>query len=108
MTRRGFTAIEVLLTIGLLATTAGITIPMYRQYQVYADLDTATTHLVQATHAAQALSQAGKFDSIWGVYFPTGTLYAGPSYAERDAEKDVSFPLPANIDTGFKSKPKTC
>ncbi|MBP9850238.1 MAG: prepilin-type N-terminal cleavage/methylation domain-containing protein, partial [Candidatus Peribacteraceae bacterium] len=97
--RRGFTAIELLIAIGLMAATAGITIPMYRQFQVYSDLDTATEHLVQAVRAAQTLSQTGKFDSRWGVYFPDGTLYAGQDYASRNSEKDVSFPLPGSIET---------
>lgn len=82
--QRGFSAIEVLIAIGVMAAVSGITIPMFRQYQTQADLDTATEHLVQALRAAETLSQSGKVDSGWGVYFPDGTLFAGESYAERN------------------------
>lgn len=101
MVRRGFSAMELLLVIGVIATTAGIAIPMYRQYQVFIDIDTATEHLVQATRAAQALSQAGKNDSVWGVNLRNGTLFAGQSYTERNPQRDVFFPLPKNVSTDW-------
>lgn len=92
---------ELLLVIGIIATTAGIAIPMYRQYQVFIDIDTATEHLVQASRAAQALSQAGKYDSVWGVNLRNGTLFAGESYIERNPNRDVSFPLPSTVATDW-------
>jgi hypothetical protein len=96
---RGFTAIELMLTLGIIAVTAGVTIPMFRQYQMNADLDTATEHLVQALRGAETLSQAGKQDSTWGVYFQDGVLFAGDSYAERNPDLDVTFGLPPTIET---------
>ncbi len=88
----------MLIAIGLMAATAGLMIPTYRQFQAYTDMHIATEHLVQSVRAAQILSQTGKFDSRWGVYFPNGTLYAGEDYASRNSEKDVSFPLPGSIE----------
>ena len=97
--RRGFTAFELLIAIGLMTATDSMTIPMFRQYQINADLDIATEHLVQALRTAQTLSQSGKLDSVWGVYFPDGTVFAGDSYAERDSNHDLHFPLPSNVET---------
>lgn len=96
---KGFTAIEILLTVGVIAVTAGLTIPMFRQYQMSADLDTSTEHLVQALRGAATLSQTGKQDSAWGVYFPDGTLFAGDAYAERNPDFDVTLPLAPTIET---------
>lgn len=80
-----------------MAIVAGMTIPMYLQIKVYSTLDTATENLVQATRTARTLSQTGKFDSMWGVYFPNGTLFAGSTYASRIVAKDVVFSLPNNV-----------
>lgn len=81
----------------MMAIIAGMMIPMYVQIQVYSNLDTATENLVQATRTARTLSQTGKFDSAWGVYFPNGTLFAGTTYATRSASKDISFALSGNV-----------
>ncbi len=97
--RLGFTAIELVIAIGLMTTAAGLMIPMFREYQINADLNTATEHMVQALRSAQTLSQTGKEDSLWGVYFPDATIFAGDSYAERNADFDVQFPIAASIDT---------
>ncbi len=83
----------------MMAIFAGVMIPMYRQIQVYSDLDTATENLVQAIRTAQTLSQTGKFDSMWGIHFPTGTLYTGTNYASRNNVNDVSYPLSNNFMT---------
>jgi len=32
--RAGFTAVDVLLTIGVIGITAGVSVPMYRNYQI--------------------------------------------------------------------------
>ncbi len=97
--RKGFTAIELLIVLGLMTATASMTIPMFRQYQIRSDLNTATEHLVQALRSAQSLSLAGKSDTAWGVYFPDATLFAGDSYAERGEDNDVTFPLADTIET---------
>ncbi len=94
-----FTALEILMSLGLIAVTAGITIPLLRQSQADADIDIATEHLVQALRAAQTLSQSGKQDTTWGVYAPQIVLFSGDEYATRDTDNDVQFPMPPTIDT---------
>jgi type II secretory pathway pseudopilin PulG len=97
--KNGFSAVELLIAIGLMSITATMTIPMFRQYRINADLDTATEHLVQALRSAQILSQSGKSDAMWGVAFQDGTLFAGNSFEERDSSRDVIFPLAPTIET---------
>jgi len=97
MERRAFTAVETLLTLGIIAVTAGISIPMYHNYQVRNDLDLATEQTIQALRAAQLLSQSGKNDAQWGVQAEQGILFQGESYVMRDDEQDQSYPIPPTI-----------
>ncbi len=97
--RFGFSAVELLITIGLMTTAAGVMVPMFREYQINADLNTATEHMVQALRSAQTLSQSGKFDALWGVYFPEATLFAGDTYAQRNTDNDTVFPMASTIET---------
>ena len=97
--RFGFSAVELLITIGLMTTAAGVMVPMFREYQINADLNTATEHIVQALRSAQTLSQSGKFDAVWGVYFPEATLFAGDAYAQRNTDHDTTFPMASTIET---------
>ncbi len=97
--RFGFSAVELLITIGLMTTAAGVMVPMFREYQINADINTATEHIVQALRSAQTLSQSGKFDATWGVYFSEATLFAGDSYAQRNDDHDTVFPMAGTIET---------
>ena len=94
---RGFTIIEALLAITVIALVSGITIPMYLNYQINNDLRLAMEQTTQGLRRAQTLSQAGDGDSLWGYHVPTGTLYKGASYALRDASADEVYPMPSSI-----------
>ena len=97
--RRAFTAIETALTFGIIALTAGFTVPMYRNYQVRSDLDLVTEQTVQALRRAQILSQSGENNSAWGLYVQEGTLFQGDAYAIRDPQYDETYPVPSTINT---------
>lgn len=99
---RGFTLIEMGLSIALLAVIAGIGVPVYQALQVRNDLDIAATSLAQDYRRAQVLSQASQGDSSWGVHVDniTGiTLFKGTGYAARDASYDEVYSVPASIST---------
>lgn len=102
--RRAFTAVETLLTIGVIAVTAGLSIPMYRNYQIRGDLDIATEQTIQALRRAQLLSQAGEQDSQWGFYVRDGILFQGEQYALRDPNFDEEYPFPPTINTSGLSE----
>lgn len=95
--KAGFTAIEMVMTIGFMGMAAGFVAPVVREYQMYTDIDTASQHLVQAIRNAQLLSQNGKFDTSWGVYVPDGILFAGESYAVRNDDHDAAFLIPRHV-----------
>ncbi len=96
---RGFTLLEVLLSITIVAILAGLAIPVYLSFQTRNDLDITTVTLAQSFRRAQVLSQAMDGDTTWGVYIQSGstTLFQGASYAGRDAGFDEVFDMPTNI-----------
>lgn len=101
----GFTLLEALLTFGLVAILAGISIPVYQSFQQRNDLDIAANTCVQSLRRAQTLSQATASDSSWGVYISTGniTIYQGTNYASRDENFDEFFSVPVSVSvTGSK------
>ena len=55
--RKGFTLLEVSLSIAILGIIFGMTMPMYRVFMIRNDLDIATVTLVQNLRRAQTLSQ---------------------------------------------------
>ncbi|MDD5055652.1 MAG: hypothetical protein PHZ00_05300 [Candidatus Peribacteraceae bacterium] len=97
-TGAGFTAIEMVMTIGFMSMAAGLAVPMVREYRMHADIEIASQHIVQAIRSAVLLSQSGKFDAAWGVYVPDGVLFAGDSYALRSDEHDSVFVIPRSIE----------
>ncbi|CAN5231498.1 hypothetical protein BH09PAT2_BH09PAT2_11530 [soil metagenome] len=96
---RGFSLIEVLLSIALISILAGIGIPVFRGLQTKNDLDVATTTVAQTLRRAQTLSQAVDGDTSWGVKIQTGsiTLFKGTSYAARDQTVDELFTISSTI-----------
>lgn len=98
-TEKGFTLLEVLLSLAAIALISGISIPVYQSFQARNDLDIAATTYAQTLRRAQALSQAVDGDTAWGVYITSGsiTLFRGISYIARDSNFDEVFDMPASI-----------
>ncbi len=96
--RTGFSAVEGLVVLGLISMMAGLSVPLYRTYQIRSDLNLATEHIVQSLARAQSLAQSGQNDMPWGVYVQEGTLFAGETYVFRDQSQDEVFVIPSTID----------
>ncbi len=97
--QHGFTLIEVLLSIALIALITGIGIPVYQTFQVRNDLDIATVSVAQSLRRAQTLAGAVDGDMSWGVQIQSGsmTLFKGASYGARDTTYDEAFQVPTSI-----------
>ena len=95
---KAFTAIETLLTLSVIAVTAGMTVPMYRNYQIRNDLDLVTQQTIQGLRRAQVLAQSGESDLSWGFYVQDGVLFAGEAYAVRNTEYDEVYHVPSTIN----------
>ncbi|MBU0648972.1 hypothetical protein KJ969_02620 [Patescibacteria group bacterium] len=78
----GFTLVETLLVVALIATIVGITTPVYRTFQETRQIEYITQEIVYTLRTAQGNSAAGLDDNKYGVYF-TGSafeLFKGSAY----------------------------
>lgn len=96
----GYTLIEVLVTVALVVSLVGISIPIYQNFQIINELDSAVNLSVRVLRSTQMQSQAVQQDSSWGVYFSSGkvTIYKGNTYATRDSSFDQAYDISANVN----------
>lgn len=92
---KGFTLIEMLLSVALLGLLAGFFSPIYFSIQARNDLDVAANIIAQSLRRAQTLSRAMEGDSSWGVYVQSGkiSIFSGVSFSGRDASFDEDFDI---------------
>ncbi|MFA5076443.1 MAG: prepilin-type N-terminal cleavage/methylation domain-containing protein [Patescibacteria group bacterium] len=97
--KRGFTLVEILVSLALVSIIVVLSIPVFQSFQNRNDLDIASTTITQSWRRAQLLSQAVSGDSTWGVKIQPGNivLFKGTSYITRDTNYDEKFILPATI-----------
>jgi len=101
--KAGFTLIEVLIVIALMAILVAIMLPVSVDYQKRNDLDVAQTTFVQGVRRAQQLSMGAEGDSQWGLVAISGgiVIFKGSTYSLRDATYDEVFDMsPAIVVTG--------
>ncbi len=96
---KGFTMAEVALSLSILAMIFGMTMPLYRTFNVRNDMDIAVVTLVQDYRRAQMLSQITDGDSSWGVHVATGSIliYKGQSFVLRDQTFDEITEISGSI-----------
>jgi prepilin-type N-terminal cleavage/methylation domain-containing protein len=94
--KKGFSLLEVILSLGIIVLITGISVSIYQSYQIRNNLDLASFSIVEGLYRAQILSKASKGDSIWGVYATTSkvVVFKGSSFDSRDInfdeENDIS------------------
>lgn len=88
--RSGFTAVELILTLGIFAILAAVTAPLLGNLQMTETLDSHAENVLDALRRAQQRTVTGERDSKWGVHCATSsyTLFAGESYASRSMQFD--------------------
>lgn len=86
----GFSLVEIALAVAILAILIGLGMPIFNNFKIKTDLDTARNTVVHNLRRAQGLSQAIQDDDTWGVYVEPGNvvLFKGSSYATRDVDYD--------------------
>lgn len=96
---RGFTLIELMLSIAVIAIITGMSAPVYQSFQVRNDLDIAAVTATQYLRRATVLSQAVDGNINWGVKVQSGdiTIFKGTSYASRDSTYDEVSEVPTSI-----------
>lgn len=95
----GFTLLEVVLTVSVIAALMALAIPVYQSFQVKNDLDIAAQTMAQSLRRAQILAQAVEGDASWGVQAASGAivLFKGVNFATRDPNYDETFEVPGSI-----------
>lgn len=95
LNKRGFTLIELILVIGILSVIFAISAPIYGNWQVAIQSDTAAIEIKTALELAKSRSRSGYYNSEHGVYFDINesgadsyTIYKGQNYALRDQGQD--------------------
>lgn len=99
---RGFSLIEVLLSVAIIGMLAGLSLPIYQSFQNRNELDIATQSLASALRRAQIYTRGVSGDSQWGVRVQSAsiTLFKGTSFAGRDTAFDEITTIPSNIVIG--------
>lgn len=99
---RGFSLIEIIITLAVLSILASISLGAYQLFAVKSELEISAGTVVQALRQAQFSAQAMENDSAWGVKFENGkiTVFSGTSFGSRDSAKDKVLGLAKNINFG--------
>jgi prepilin-type N-terminal cleavage/methylation domain-containing protein len=90
---KGFTLLEVLLSISLVSLIAGFSVPVFGSILYRSEVETATALTVTSLRSASIMARAQKNDSNWGVNLggSTITIYSGSSFASRDVSLDQTY-----------------
>ena len=97
--KTGFTLVEILVVIGIIALLSALTFPLFRNFQKQTDLIDSAEKIVSALRLAQYKTLASDQDDQWGVFFSTSTslnqyvLFKGQNYQSRDASFDTVYQL---------------
>ncbi|MBU1349055.1 prepilin-type N-terminal cleavage/methylation domain-containing protein [Patescibacteria group bacterium] len=99
MRRVGFTLIELVIVIGIMAVIVAVTAPLtIRSYQNQLVAETAQ-QLAETLRRAQSRATAARGDSPHGVKILSDgyVLFQGRSYATRVVAEDETTPIPSSI-----------
>jgi prepilin-type N-terminal cleavage/methylation domain-containing protein len=97
---RGFTLIEILIVIGVLAIIVASATPLTLDFYNSRQLDLYEQGLVQKLRQAQTKAMETENDSDFGVYLTSNeyVLFQGSSYSGRDTNLDETIDLPDNLE----------
>lgn len=86
----GFTLIEILLSIAVIAILVGVMAPVTLSVLSRTNLSEAADRVADTLRTAELNARTGKNDMAWGVHYvaPTITLFAGDSYGARVVDLD--------------------
>lgn len=97
--KRGFTLVEVLLSISIITVLVGLSLPVYASFHNRNDLDLTAQTIAEALRRGQTYSRGSSGDSQWGVHVSSASavLFKGTSYASRDVSYDETVIIPASM-----------
>jgi prepilin-type N-terminal cleavage/methylation domain-containing protein len=100
---RGFTLVEMLLSMAIITLLIGLALPIYQGFQNRNDLAGTTQSVVETLRRAESYARSANADSQWGVNFQAGsvTLFSGTSYAGRNTAYDEVLSVPSTITFSY-------
>lgn len=95
----GFTLLELLLSIAVIAILAGMGAPVYMGFVARNQVDVSSQITVDALRRAETLTRSMKNNSSWGVMVnaTSATVFSGGSFAARDPAYDEIFDIGPSI-----------
>jgi prepilin-type N-terminal cleavage/methylation domain-containing protein len=93
---RGFSLLEMLLSVAIIGMLAGVSLPLYNSFLARNDLDIAAQQVAETLRRAQIYARGMKNDSAWSVERPSSTtvvLFRGINYGGRDTAYDEPVSL---------------
>lgn len=99
MNHRGFTLLEVMLSVAILTLITGLSLPVYETFMRRNDLDLTAQQLAASLRRAGTYARGVNRDSAWSVEVqPTVvTLFQGTNFATRNQAFDEKFAMPASV-----------
>ena len=99
---RGFSLLELLLSVTIIGMLAGLSWPVYQSYQRQTDLDVTTQSIADSLRRAQTYARNGNGDSVWGVRIlsDSAVLYKGATYAGRNMAYDEAIGISSAFTAG--------
>ena len=97
--KKGFTIIEIILVIALLALFAGFSVQLTFSALKQNDMEMTRSMLISQIRSAQLNALEQVHDGDWGIHVAPGslTLFRGTSYATRLSQYDEVVSVPTHI-----------
>lgn len=99
---RGFTLLEVLISMTIIGMLTGLSLPVYESFVRRNDLDLTAQGIANMLRRAETFARAVNGDTAWSVEIQatTVTLFQGTSFAGRNSAFDETLSVPASITPG--------
>lgn len=97
--KKGFTIVEILLSLSIIAIVLAISAPVYSQFLIRNDLSLAGEAVLGSLRRAYNLSISGYQDDSWGVNIDNGgvILFRGTDFSGRDTSFDETQDFAPNM-----------